>query len=334
MDYAQIIADTQELLGDIAPGSSRFAADQIALGIQWAQEQVCEHLGISYFEAIVPVAAQTPPLGMPSVPGAYGGCAIPSDSIKIVRIMPSAIPPAVAYSTTATPTYWDIDIGDSSGNYAVVLAYTDATGVATYSAYMGYAVSNEAPEIGTQALVSPFTNFAFPAFSYTSYPSPYSGLTNMNWLLFRLHATDALHNKTTTPIRMSWMPRLYYSRDVDQGISIQSQSSIMDSQSPTLITINEDNASDNLFFAFPTEVPAPTVTILNVMTMLWETVTPVVWATGQNITNSFGVGQSYTVYEILAASMPGGSLTNYIDPVNAWVSLQLAYSLHGLLLDY
>jgi hypothetical protein len=91
MTLAEIRALTLELLGDTAEGSSRWAVNgdssNVDDAIQWAQEQVAIQLeGVFYFEASLPVIAQPVPPGMPVIPGAYGGVAVPDDNIKIIRV--------------------------------------------------------------------------------------------------------------------------------------------------------------------------------------------------------------------------------------------------------
>lgn len=340
MDYAQIIQDTLELLGDLSPGSSTYMpggdTTQMALAIQWAQEQMAIELDLTYFEAIVPVTAMPPINGMPAVTGAFGGFPVPSDAIDLRRVMVSSVPPMVTFSASAAPANWDIDIGDSSGNYALVYTYADANGVSTYAAYAANAVSLAGPELTDYPLVSPFTNLALPAFLYTSYPSPanLASTTNMNEMVFRLHATDTLHATCTLAARVAWMPRLYYANNAGDPVGIQAQSSIMASASPSLIHINVGTPADTLFFAFPTEVGTPTVTILNVNTQLWESVPITVYASGTMITNPFGIGQSFTVFQVTTGGLSGGNLAAYTDPINNFVALSLSYSLHGLLLDF
>lgn len=97
MDLAQIRQKTLELLGDAAEGSSTFTPNgdytKLDAAIQWAQEQAASTLGSTfYFEASLPVVAQAPPAGMPTTPGAFGGVAIPSDLIELVRVAIGASP--------------------------------------------------------------------------------------------------------------------------------------------------------------------------------------------------------------------------------------------------
>jgi hypothetical protein len=97
MNLAQIRQKTLELLGDAAEGSSTFAPSgdytNLDAAIQWAQEQAASTLGSTfYFEASLPVVAQAPPAGMPTTPGAFGGVAIPSDLIELVRVAIGASP--------------------------------------------------------------------------------------------------------------------------------------------------------------------------------------------------------------------------------------------------
>ena len=91
MMLSDIQTKTLELLGDAADGSSTYAANGdltlVNTAIQWAQEQVAEYLGDTfYLEAKLPVVAQPPPAGMPVTPGAFGGVAIPLDNIELVRV--------------------------------------------------------------------------------------------------------------------------------------------------------------------------------------------------------------------------------------------------------
>jgi hypothetical protein len=91
MTLAELRALTLQLLGDTAEGSSRWATGgdytQVDKALQWAQEQAAIHLGATfYFEDPLPVIAQPVPAGTPVIPGAYGGVAVPDDSIKIIRV--------------------------------------------------------------------------------------------------------------------------------------------------------------------------------------------------------------------------------------------------------
>ena len=154
----------------------------------------------------------------------------------------------------------------------------------------------------------------------------------MNWMLFRLHATDTLHNTLALGARVAWMPRIYYANAGDP-IGVQGQSSVMPSSGAGYLKINIAAPSDTLYFAFPSEVPTPTVTIFNVVSQLWEGATITAYSSSTEITNPFGIPQLYTVFQVQNGGLSGGNLANYTDPINGFVELHLVYSLTGLLLD-
>jgi len=129
MNLAQIRQKTLELLGDAAEGSSTFAPSgdytKLDAAIQWAQEQAASTLGsIFYFESALPVVAQAPPTGMPTTPGAFGGVAIPSDCIELVR---------VAVGTTTADLVMPLLFVDGIGGIVVPLIPYNASDTGVWS---------------------------------------------------------------------------------------------------------------------------------------------------------------------------------------------------------
>ncbi len=125
MNLAQIQQKTLELLGDAAEGSSTFVPNgdytNLNAAIQWAQEQAATELGLTFFfESSLPVVAQAPPVGMPTTPGAYGGVAIPSDCIELVRV---AIGVAPSSGTLVAPQF--LFTGISMEAYLSIYTSTD-----------------------------------------------------------------------------------------------------------------------------------------------------------------------------------------------------------------
>ena len=80
MEYAEILSDTQALIGDGAEGSSRYSSDQYAAALQWAQEQAADVLGLTYQETNVVTSASTGPWGE-----TLTTVGIPTDAIKVTR---------------------------------------------------------------------------------------------------------------------------------------------------------------------------------------------------------------------------------------------------------
>ncbi len=81
MEYSEIKLLTLELLGEIAEGSSTYSDDQISDGIQWAQLQTAQMLGLTYVEAISGTTGATAASGEIVM-----GVLIPTDAIKVKRL--------------------------------------------------------------------------------------------------------------------------------------------------------------------------------------------------------------------------------------------------------
>ena len=113
LQYADIVLLAQELLGEIAEGSSTYSPAQYQAAIQWAQEQFCTLTGASYLEKDgIAVNAITGPWGetMHEVD-------IPTDAIKVTRVEfgQNITPPVPYYTITVTPPLGDV-MFDESGN--------------------------------------------------------------------------------------------------------------------------------------------------------------------------------------------------------------------------
>ena len=80
MNYAELILDAQTLLGDISPGSMRFS--QYPEALQWAQEQACTLLGLSYVEALTAWSGVTGPTSE-----VVSTLTSPADAISVDRVL-------------------------------------------------------------------------------------------------------------------------------------------------------------------------------------------------------------------------------------------------------
>lgn len=119
MDYAAILLQTQQLLADLADGSTSYAPEDYLKSANWAQEQAARILGLTYLEQNVPVALGT---------GAWGETIfevpIPVDAIKVTRCeigsnIPGPIsihiaPVSTVLATNGTQQFMAIVTGDGS----------------------------------------------------------------------------------------------------------------------------------------------------------------------------------------------------------------------------
>ena len=113
MDLAEIMTATQVLLGEISPGSGSFD-DQYMDAIQWAQEEVCRFLGLSYVETFVAWSGVTGATGE-----VVSTVIIPQDCIKLERVMSS--PMRLADGGFAGTTNW---AGTMDGRNASTTTWT------------------------------------------------------------------------------------------------------------------------------------------------------------------------------------------------------------------
>lgn len=104
MDYAEILAQTKQLLGEVSEGSSTYAATDFSAAIQWAQEQACQHLGLTYTEVVQAVSTGAGPWADP-----IHWASISSDAIKVTRVELSD-GPVPTFSIAISPVSQEITL--------------------------------------------------------------------------------------------------------------------------------------------------------------------------------------------------------------------------------
>ena len=118
MDYLEIQTATQALLAELSPGSSTFDS-QYLKAIQWAQEQICTFMGLSYVEAFVAWSGVTGPTSE-----VVTTVVIPDDAISVVRVL-YAMAPNYMDGGSASTSSWMGSVDGGSASTTLWAAYLD-----------------------------------------------------------------------------------------------------------------------------------------------------------------------------------------------------------------